>query len=94
MKINYKLNHGVQIQNFVLIPDILESFKYLLLLKSGRGEVDDIDHLGNRRVRTVGELIEDSFFVGLDDLLKVLEKSLCIMLWMKCSRPISLYPKV
>ena len=30
--------------------DILESFKYLLLLKSGRGEVDDIDHLGNRRV--------------------------------------------
>ncbi len=77
MKINYKLNHGVSNSKLCLDPrDILESFKYLLLLKSGRGEVDDIDHLGNRRVRTVGELIEDRFFVGLERLSKSIKEKL------------------
>ena len=77
MKINYKLNHGVANSKLCLDPrDILESFKYLLLLKSGRGEVDDIDHLGNRRVRTVGELIEDRFFVGLERLSKSIKEKI------------------
>ena len=77
MKINYKLNHGVSNSKLCLDSrDILESFKYLLLLKSGRGEVDDIDHLGNRRVRTVGELIEDRFFVGLERLAKSIREKL------------------
>ncbi|SDG54831.1 DNA-directed RNA polymerase subunit beta [Limimonas halophila] len=45
--------------------DILEILKTLLELKDGRGEVDDIDHLGNRRVRAVGELMENQYRLGL-----------------------------
>ncbi|HZH28423.1 MAG TPA: DNA-directed RNA polymerase subunit beta [Azospirillaceae bacterium] len=45
--------------------DILLILKNLLELKDGRGEVDDIDHLGNRRVRSVGELMENQYRVGL-----------------------------
>ena len=39
--------------------------KVLVDLKDGRGEIDDIDHLGNRRVRSVGELMENQYRVGL-----------------------------
>jgi DNA-directed RNA polymerase subunit beta len=45
--------------------DILEVVKVLVNLKDGRGEIDDIDHLGNRRVRSVGELLENQYRVGL-----------------------------
>ncbi len=45
--------------------DILEVVKTLVGLKDGRGEVDDIDHLGNRRVRSVGELLENQYRIGL-----------------------------
>ncbi len=45
--------------------DILAVVRTLLEIKDGRGEVDDIDHLGNRRVRSVGELMENQFRVGL-----------------------------
>ena len=45
--------------------DILAIVKLLVALKDGRGEVDDIDHLGNRRVRSVGELMENQYRVGL-----------------------------
>jgi DNA-directed RNA polymerase subunit beta len=45
--------------------DILAILKVLVELKDGRGEVDDIDHLGNRRVRSVGELMENQYRVGL-----------------------------
>ena len=45
--------------------DILAILKILVELKDGRGEVDDIDHLGNRRVRSVGELMENQYRVGL-----------------------------
>ena len=77
MKINYKLNHGVSDSRFSLDPkDIVETFKYLLLLKSGRGVIDDIDHLGNRRVRTVGELIEDRFFVGVERLSRTIREKM------------------
>ena len=43
----------------------MEVVRYLLDLKNGKGQVDDIDHLGNRRVRAVGELLENQFRVGL-----------------------------
>jgi DNA-directed RNA polymerase subunit beta len=46
-------------------PDILAILKVLAELKDGRGEIDDIDHLGNRRVRSVGELMENQYRVGL-----------------------------
>src|SRR6201986_2339303 len=45
--------------------DILAILKVLVELKDGRGEVDDIDHLGNRRVRSVGELMENQYRIGL-----------------------------
>ncbi len=45
--------------------DILEVIKVLVGLKDGKGEIDDIDHLGNRRVRSVGELMENQYRVGL-----------------------------
>src|SRR6201993_1823952 len=45
--------------------DILAILKVLVGLKDGRGEIDDIDHLGNRRVRSVGELLENQYRVGL-----------------------------
>ncbi len=45
--------------------DILEAVRYLVELRNGKGIVDDIDHLGNRRVRTVGELLENQYRIGL-----------------------------
>ncbi len=45
--------------------DILEVVRILVELKDGRGEIDDIDHLGNRRVRSVGELMENQYRIGL-----------------------------
>ncbi len=45
--------------------DVLEVVRILVELKDGRGEIDDIDHLGNRRVRSVGELMENQYRVGL-----------------------------
>ena len=45
--------------------DLLAIIKVLVRLKDGRGEIDDIDHLGNRRVRSVGELMENQYRVGL-----------------------------
>jgi len=45
--------------------DILSTLKTLVELKDGKGEIDDIDHLGNRRVRSVGELMENQYRIGL-----------------------------
>ncbi len=45
--------------------DIVDVVKYIVALKNGKGEVDDIDNLGNRRVRSVGELVENQFRIGL-----------------------------
>ncbi|MDD9329415.1 MAG: hypothetical protein PV353_03155, partial [Bartonella sp.] len=45
--------------------DILAVVKMLVELRDGRGEIDDIDNLGNRRVRSVGELMENQYRIGL-----------------------------
>ena len=45
--------------------DIIAVFKTLIDIRDGRGDIDDIDHLGNRRVRSVGEMVENQFRVGL-----------------------------
>src|SRR5690349_17652991 len=53
-------------QRLTLSPkDIVEVIRILVELRNGRGEIDDIDHLGNRRVRSVGELAENQFRAGL-----------------------------
>ncbi len=65
-KINQKLGLDVPEDCRLIQPiDFLASLKYLLRLKNGEGQVDDIDHLGNRRVRAVGELISNQCRVGL-----------------------------
>ncbi len=59
-KVNKKLGLNLDItrENYLLTKeDLLETIKYLIRITSGQGEFDDIDHLGNRRLRTVGELV-------------------------------------
>jgi len=51
--------------------DIIDALKELIAIRNGNGTVDDIDHLGNRRVRSVGEMIENQFRVGLVQGLSV-----------------------
>jgi DNA-directed RNA polymerase subunit beta len=72
LKLNYKFYRDVPederpaLDLTVLTPqDILETVRHLIELKNGRGSVDDIDHLGNRRVRAVGELMENQYRIGL-----------------------------
>jgi DNA-directed RNA polymerase subunit beta len=66
VKMNARLAQETDDQMRVLRKeDILEILKVLVGLKDGKGEIDDIDHLGNRRVRSVGELMENQYRVGL-----------------------------
>jgi DNA-directed RNA polymerase subunit beta len=66
LKMNKKLGMEVPLEERVLRKeDIIEVVRYLLKAKRGDGQVDDIDHLGNRRVRAAGELLEDQFRIGL-----------------------------
>jgi DNA-directed RNA polymerase subunit beta len=66
VKMNARLGFQTDDQMRVLRKeDILAILKVLVELKDGRGEIDDIDHLGNRRVRSVGELMENQYRVGL-----------------------------
>ena len=66
LKINSRLKHNDNLEIRVLEPnDILHIVKYLAELKDGYGEIDDIDHLGNRRVRSVGELLENQYTIGV-----------------------------
>ncbi len=65
-KLNAKLGVDTDIEHRTLTKDdIMMSVRELVHLKDRQGEVDDIDHLGNRRVRTVGELIENQYRMGL-----------------------------
>jgi DNA-directed RNA polymerase subunit beta len=66
MKMNSRL--GIEGKDGALVlteDDIIRTIKIIVELRNGRGEVDDIDHLGNRRVRCVGELVENQFRSGL-----------------------------
>jgi DNA-directed RNA polymerase subunit beta len=66
LKLNYKFKLDEALDNTVLTKrDILETVRYLIDLKNGKGQIDDIDHLGNRRVRAVGELMENQYRIGL-----------------------------
>ncbi len=58
--------------------DILASFGYLLNVMDGHGEKDDIDHLGNRRVRCVGELLQNQFRIGLARMERVVRERMTI----------------
>ena len=62
----------------VTIPDILAVFSYFMNIMDGFGATDDIDHLGNRRVRCVGELIENQFRIGLSKMGKAVREKMSI----------------
>lgn len=65
-KINTRLELHTDIDQRALTrEDIVHAIRYLVRLKDSQGAVDDIDHLGNRRVRTVGELVENQYRMGL-----------------------------
>jgi DNA-directed RNA polymerase subunit beta len=66
LKINHKFGFDIPLEMATLRKeDILEAIRYLVGLRDGLGQVDDIDHLGNRRVRAVGELLENQYRIGL-----------------------------
>lgn len=66
LKINHKFSFNTELEHTTLTKeDIMAVVKYLIDLKNGKGQIDDIDHLGNRRVRAVGELLENQFRIGL-----------------------------
>jgi DNA-directed RNA polymerase subunit beta len=80
-KMNYKLHLNVSTDITVLRnEDIMAAVKYLIDLKNGIGEcsVDDIDHLGNRRVRSVGELIENQYRIGLVRMERAIKEKMSL----------------
>ena len=66
------------IPKHVTTEDIIASISYLLNLDYGLGKVDDIDHLGNRRIRCVGELLQNQFRIGLTRLERVVRERMTI----------------
>jgi DNA-directed RNA polymerase subunit beta len=62
----------------IIIDDIIASVSYILNLNHGIGNVDDIDHLGNRRLRTVGELLQNQFRIGLARMERVVKERMTI----------------
>ncbi|MEF9921631.1 MAG: DNA-directed RNA polymerase subunit beta [Anaerovoracaceae bacterium] len=62
----------------ILIEDVIASVSYILNLNYGIGAVDDIDHLGNRRLRTVGELLQNQFRIGLARMERVVKERMTI----------------
>ncbi len=62
----------------IVTEDIIASVNYLLNLQYGLGNVDDIDHLGNRRIRCVGELLQNQFRIGLTRLERVVRERMTI----------------
>ncbi|MEA9568280.1 DNA-directed RNA polymerase subunit beta [Polynucleobacter sp. AP-Nickl1-40-C4] len=77
MKVNSRLNRPEMEGPMVLSnEDILDTIKSLVDLRNGKGEVDDIDHLGNRRVRCVGELAENQFRAGLSRVERAVKERL------------------
>ncbi len=78
-KINQRLGLDLPRNETVLTQeDFIAIFRYLLDLNEGRGFTDDIDHLGNRRVRTVGELIANQLSVGLSRMARLVRERMSI----------------
>ena len=79
LKLNHRLKLDVPLEHGALRKeDILEVVRYLITLRNGNGSVDDIDHLGNRRVRPVGELVENHFRVGLVRMERAIKEKMSL----------------
>ena len=80
MKMNHKL--GLDIPEYVTVlthEDIIESVKYVIKVKNGQGHIDDRDHLGNRRIRSIGELLGNELHNGLIKMQKAIRDKLSTM---------------
>ncbi len=62
----------------IIVDDVIASISYILNLAHGIGEIDDIDHLGNRRIRSVGELLQNQFRIGLSRMERVVRERMTI----------------
>ncbi len=67
-------NRDVLIGRHLVLDDILSAVNYHLSIAEGLGTFDDVDHLGNRRIRTVGELLTSQFFIGMARLERVISE--------------------
>ncbi|RDU66804.1 DNA-directed RNA polymerase subunit beta/beta' [Helicobacter didelphidarum] len=77
MKMNHKLNLNVPEYITVLTyEDIIETVKYLMQVRNGKGRIDDRDHLGNRRIRAIGELLANELHSGLVKMQKSIKDKL------------------
>lgn len=78
-KLNKKLNVEIEpeVRNLTR-EDIFATVRYTLKLMDGEGKVDDIDHLGNRRLRSVGELLQNQFRIGLSRMERVVRERMTI----------------
>jgi len=88
VKLNSKLNLKTDIKDTVLHKeDILAIIKFMVDLRDGKGDVDDIDHLGNRRVRSVGELVENQFRIGLLRMERTVKEKMSTFLEIESAMP-------
>ncbi len=79
LKMNIKLGLDTSLEEKVLAPmDYVQVIEYLLRLRQGEGTIDDIDHLGNRRIRSVGELVENAFRIGLTRMERTIKEKMTI----------------
>jgi len=80
MKMNHKLDMDIPSYMTVLThEDIIKSVKYVIKVKNGQGHIDDRDHLGNRRIRSIGELLVNELHNGLVKMQKAIRDKLSTM---------------
>ncbi|HUR33919.1 MAG TPA: DNA-directed RNA polymerase subunit beta, partial [Vicinamibacterales bacterium] len=88
LKLNTKLGLNTPLDEKILHPqDFYEVIKYLLKLRRNQANVDDIDHLGNRRVRSVGELLENQFRIGLVRMERAIKEKMSVYQEMATAMP-------
>ena len=73
-----KLKHDDLIPNHIIVDDIFATVSYLINLANGVGTTDDIDHLGNRRIRAVGELLQNQFRIGFTRMERVIRERMTL----------------
>src|SRR3989441_1770354 len=88
LNFNIKMGLDTPLDNRTLdAPDFVSAIKYLFKLRKNIGVVDDIDHLGNRRVRAVGELLENQFRIGLVRMERAIKEKMSVYQEMSTAMP-------